>query len=97
MDNMLHGAEFDALPPIIKPEKVTVDGVLAFAFHNAGEVDVIINRFWTIKAGANWMLSVPLPNVAIFSLLSVEFAAGAGTKRLEVGTLRLTGKKYSNL
>lgn len=89
-------AEFDVLEPITKPDRLSVDGVVAFAFHNTGETDVKLNKFWTVKAGANFMMSIQMTNVAIFTLISVEFV-GAGTRQLEVATLRLTGDEYSNL
>lgn len=90
-------AEFDALEPIVKNKRVQIDGALAMAFHNKGEVDVTLNDFWTVPAGGNFMMALPQTDVVIYTQIDVKFAAGAGTKRLEISTLRMTGTEFSNL
>lgn len=91
----LYPVVWEVYAPIIKDQRVPLDGVLSFAFHNNGEATAILNDHWTVKPGSTQQLTVALPNMVINDTLKVSFS-GAGTKNLEISAMRVKGFDYSN-
>jgi hypothetical protein len=91
----VYEAVFEVFPPVTEPQRVSLDGVLSFAFHNNGTATAVINDHWTVKPGSTQQLTVMLPNMVINDRIKVTFT-GVGTQNLEISAMRLKGWAFSN-
>ena len=89
-------ATIDIMPALEAAGQVQIDGALGVSLHNAGTATVTIDGHFTLQPGATFQIAAPVPQVVISTALSVKFGA-AGTKRLEIATIRLKGRPFSNL
>lgn len=86
----------DVLPPITANGPLQIDGVVSITIHNNGTVNATINGNLTIKPGSTLQIATPNSYAVIEDMIRIAFAAGAGTKLIEVAVLRMKGGIFSN-